>query len=156
MGRGGRVPWCHWEIPAWPWHNHAQQIYPLKPSQKHWSGLLSDQQKAQKCMMQKTTLLGPWLEQALTQHYRYAAALEGRGSSMQEKPSLRFAVHPSEKVYSGVPGTEIYSGLKCFSWAPTCLQNQNLFHLHHNLKWLWSFITDTLKENPLAEFKQFS
>lgn len=65
--------------------------------------------------MQKTTLLGQWLEQALIQHYRYTAVLEGCGSSMQEKPLLRFAVHPSEKVSSGVPGTEIYSGLKCFS-----------------------------------------
>lgn len=50
--------WCHWEIPAWPWHNHTQQIYPLKPSPRHWRGLLSDQQQIQKCITLKTALPG--------------------------------------------------------------------------------------------------
>lgn len=43
----------HWEIPAWPWHSLTPQIPPLKPSQKHWGMLLSDQQQGREFVVQK-------------------------------------------------------------------------------------------------------
>lgn len=74
---------CHWEIPAWPWHSHTQQISPLKRSQKFWRMLLSEQQQGQEFVMQKTQPWGSgWGRSSAT------AVPKSCGSSGKEKLQL--------------------------------------------------------------------